>query len=351
MIVNLCNGLVRLGCRVDLLSVKDKAPHLASLDPAVTFVKLRASHALSAVYPLSRYLRKARPLGLLAAKDRANLAAVIAKGIARVETRVVTRLGTTITASIRHRDPFCRFFWRLPPRLTYRLANAVVAVSNGVARDLSAVAGISESSIDVIPNPVITPDFFDRAAMPPGHPWFEARVDVRTTPVIFGMGRLTRQKDFPTLVRAFGIVREKRPCRLVIFGEGRDRAKLETMVSDLGLSRDVCLPGFVSNPYPCLSRASLFVLSSAWEGSPNALTEALALGIPVVSTDCPSGPREILADGKYGPLVPVGDHEAMAEAMLRTLEAPPETAFLQEAARAYTQEEASRRYLELLIRP
>lgn len=351
MIVNLCNGLVHLGCCVDLLPIRDDAPHLASLDPAVRLVKLRASHAISAVFPLARYLRENRPDGLLAAKDRANQAAVMASRLARVETRVVTRLGTTISASISHRDPFSRFFRRLPPRLTYRMADAVVAVSKGVARDLAAMAGLCESSITVIPNPVITPDLFDRAAMPPGHPWIKTGAEDRKNPVILGMGRLTRQKDFQTLVRAFGIVKAHRPCRLIILGEGGDRPKLEALAADLGLSRDVSLPGFATNPYSYLSRASLFVLSSAWEGSPNALTEALALGVPVVSTNCPSGPREILEDGTYGPIVPVGDHKALAEAMLRTLDAPLEKGLLRKAARAYTQEEASRRYLELLIRP
>jgi len=326
-------------------------PHLASLDPAVRLVKLRASHAISAVFPLARYLRENRPDGLLAAKDRANQTAVMASRLARVETRVVTRLGTTISASISHRDPFSRFFRRLPPRLTYRMADAVVAVSKGVARDLAAMTGLCESSITVIPNPVITPDLFDRAAMPSGHPWIKTGAEDPEKPVILGMGRLTRQKDFQTLVRAFGIVKAHRPCRLIILGEGGDRPKLEALAADLGLSRDVSLPGFAANPYSYLSRASLFVLSSAWEGSPNALTEALALGVPVVSTNCPSGPREILEDGTYGPIVPVGDHKALAKAMLRTLDAPLEKGLLRKAARAYTQEEASRRYLELLIRP
>lgn len=349
MIVNLCNGLAHLGCRVDLLLARDKAPHLAVLDPAVRLVKLPASHTLGALFPLARYLRETRPNGLIAAKDRANQAAVIAKRLARVDTRVITRLGTTVSASISHRNPLTRLFWRLPMRLTYRLADAVVAVSMGVATDLAVITGLPQSTITVIPNPVITPDFLDRASEKTDHPWLAEGTRPGCIPVILGMGRLTRQKDFPTLMRAFGLVRSQKPCRLLILGEGGDRPKLEAMAGDLGLSDDVSLPGFVANPYPLFARASLFVLSSAWEGSPNVLTEALALGVPVVSTDCPSGPWEILDGGKYGPLVPVGNHEALAEAMLRTIENPPEKAFLQKAARAYTQEEASRRYLALLL--
>jgi glycosyltransferase involved in cell wall biosynthesis len=164
-----------------------------------------------------------------------------------------------------------------------------------------------------------------------------------------GVGRLTRQKDFPTLIRAFAAVRKVRDCRLVILGEGKDRPALEALAKEMGVGGDVDLPGFVENPYAHMSRASLFVLSSAWEGSPNVLTEALALGLPAVATDCPSGPREILEDGRYGPLVPVGDADALAGAILKTLTHPPESAELKRAAGPYTVEESSRRYLEALL--
>ena len=156
--------------------------------------------------------------------------------------------------------------------------------------------------------------------------------------MIVGIGRLTRQKDFPTLIRAFAAVRKKLPCRLIILGEGKDRGGLEHLAKRLSLSEQIAMPGFVENPYAYLKRAALFVLSSAWEGSPNALTEALALGVPVVATDCPSGPREILKDGAIGCLVPVGDPDALAAAMLATLSAPPDETLLKSAVREYTVE-------------
>jgi glycosyltransferase involved in cell wall biosynthesis len=167
--------------------------------------------------------------------------------------------------------------------------------------------------------------------------------------VIVGVGRLTRQKDFPTLLQAFALVCRKQPSRLVIFGEGRGRAELVEMALQLGVQERVDFPGFVPNPYKYLQRASLFVLSSAWEGSPNVLTEALSLGIPVVATDCPSGPREILQNGLVAPLVPVGNPEKLATAMLAQLTAPQDKGILQSAVKTYNVKESSQRYLDTLL--
>ncbi len=153
------------------------------------------------------------------------------------------------------------------------------------------------------------------AQEPVEHPWFNSQ-DI---PLLLGVGKLEAQKDFPNLIRAFAKVRQVRPARLVILGWGPDRPQLEALVNDLGLEADVDLPGYVQNPYAYMSRASAFILSSAWEGLPTVLIEAMALGIPVVSTDCESGPSEILADGKYGYLTPVGDSEALADAILKVL--------------------------------
>jgi glycosyltransferase involved in cell wall biosynthesis len=196
----------------------------------------------------------------------------------------------------------------------------------------------------VIRNPVITPELDWLADEPCRHPWLQPG----QPPVIIGAGRFQRQKDFPTLLRAFSLLRGSRPCRLVLLGEGGGQRKLEGLISELGLTSDVDLPGFQANPYPFLARADLFVLSSVWEGSPNVLTEAMALGTPVVSTDCPSGPRELLDGGKYGPLVPVGDVEALAAAMANTLDDHLPSEILKQAVAEYNQSASARRYLEAL---
>jgi glycosyltransferase involved in cell wall biosynthesis len=172
----------------------------------------------------------------------------------------------------------------------------------------------------VIYNPVIDSGFFEKSRQKLAHGWRSNQA-----PIVLGVGRLSKQKDFPTLVRAFRLVRDAQIARLVILGEGEDRESLSMLIRSLGLENDIDLPGFVENPFAFMSKASVFVLSSTWEGLPNVLIQALAAGAPIVSTDCPSGPREILKDGLYGELVPVGDHVSMAHAILRQLACPMQT--------------------------
>ncbi|NLO89188.1 MAG: glycosyltransferase, partial [Clostridia bacterium] len=188
---------------------------------------------------------------------------------------------------------------------------AVVAVSQGVADDLVKTTGLMRELIKVIYNPIVTPELLEKAKESIGHPWFKPG----QPPVILSAGRLTAAKDFPTLIHAFARVRAERLARLMILGEGEERPNLESLVRELGLESDVSMPEFVENPYAYMARAAVFVLSSAWEGFGNVLVEAMAVGTPVVSTDCPSGPAEILEGGKWGKLVPVGDVEKLAKAL------------------------------------
>jgi glycosyltransferase involved in cell wall biosynthesis len=344
MIVNLIRGFVDLGKSVDLVLVRDQSPHLERLPPEVNLVRLRTDHTFLALTALARYLHKRRPAALLAAKDRAGRTAVLARRLARTDTRIVMRLGTNLSTAMADRSALARWMRYQPIRWLYPAVDRIVAVSEGVARDTAEIARIPPERIGVIRNPVITPELLVLAAERCDHPWLQSG----QPPVIVGAGRFQRQKDFPTLIRAFALVRAERPCRLIILGDGSGRPKLAALVSELGLTDDVDLPGFLFNPYPFLSRAALFVLSSAWEGSPNVLTEAMALGAPVVSTDCPSGPRELLDGGKYGPLVPVGDAEMLAKAMADTLgrHLPPEA--LKAAVSGYNQEVSTRSYLDAL---
>lgn len=344
MLVNLIRGFLDLGQAVELVLVKAEGPHLKRLPPEVRQVRLAAGHTQLAGPALARYLRARRPVALLAAKDRAGRTAVLARALARTDTPIVLRLGTHLSTAMAGRAAIQRWLRFLPIRLLYPRLDRIVAVSNGVAEDTARIARLPRRSITVIRNPVITPELGAQAALPCPHPWLQGG----EVPVILAAGRLQRQKDFPTLIRAFARLRTERIGRLVILGEGRGRAGLEGLVRGFGLAGEVDLPGHQPNPYAFLARASLFVLSSAWEGSPNVLTEALALGVPVVSTDCPSGPSEILDGGRFGPLVPVGDVPALAAAMAATLDAPLPATTLRSAVVEYEQERSARRYLEVL---
>jgi glycosyltransferase involved in cell wall biosynthesis len=344
MIVSLIRGFVDLGRRVDLVLVRDESPHLDRLPPEVNLVRLKTDHTFLALPALAHYLSRTRPCAVLAAKDRAGRTAVLARRLARTDTHIVMRLGTNLSTAMADKSALARWLRYRPIRRLYPQVDRIVAVSKGVAEDTARIARIPRDRIRVIRNPVITPELDALAAEPRGHPWFQPG----QPPVIVGAGRLQRQKDFPTLIRAFALIRAQRTCRLAILGEGSSRPKLAALITELGLSDDVDLPGFQVNPYPFLARADQFVLSSAWEGSPNVLTEAMALGTPVVSTDCPSGPWELLAGGRYGPLVPVGDVEALASAMAATLDHHLPADALKAAVAEYNQEESARNYLEAL---
>jgi glycosyltransferase involved in cell wall biosynthesis len=180
------------------------------------------------------------------------------------------------------------------------------------------------------------------------HPWFQKE---DSTPIILGVGRLVPQKDFSTLIKAFSRVRRSRPAHLVIIGEGRQRSEFTTLAQSLGIEKDIWMPGFFDNPYAFMSKASMLVLSSIYEGLPNVLIEALACGCPIVSTDCPSGPSEILEKGKFGTLVPMGDIHALAQAIHHTLNNPPNRNDLPLRAADFDIEKVSRQYLDVLFGP
>lgn len=344
MMVNLLRGMVARGVAVDLLLIKARGSRLAELPPDIRMVRLGSTHTFANLPALVRYLRAARPAALLAAKHRALLLALWARRLSGVPVRVVGRIGTTVSAALARKGRLRHAFWAWSVRRYYPGAEAVVAVSEGVADDIRAMGG-EALRLRVIRNPVVTPELAALAREAPPHPWL---AESAAPPVILGMGRFTEQKDFATLIRAFARLRAGRHCRLILLGRGGRQADYEALAAQLGVAADIAFPGFADNPYSYLARARLFVLSSAWEGSPNALTEALALGVPVVSTDCPSGPRELLAGGRYGALVAVGDDVGMAAAMAATLDAPPPAAELRGAAADYTVEASTRAYLAAL---
>jgi glycosyltransferase involved in cell wall biosynthesis len=206
------------------------------------------------------------------------------------------------------------------------------------------ITRLPKERVATIHNPVFRSDITLLSSERLDHPWLVQR-DI---PVVVGAGKLKPQKDFKTLLRAFAIVRQQRPVKLIICGEGRERDSLMGLARELGIETDVDLIGSVRNLYAVLARASVFVLSSAWEGLPNVLIEALACGCPVVSTDCPSGPAEILDNGAFGRLVPVGDAIRMADAIRQTLEAPPTKEGMVARAKCFSFDDAMIRYEQVL---
>ncbi len=344
MINHLIAGMLASGYRVDVLVLKRIGGHFANLPAGARVVPLGTRHAYLAVWPLVRYLRRVAPPALLVAKDRAARAALRARRLAPGPTRITLRVGNTLSQLLADRSRLYRRWRQALTRRLYPRADAIIAVSRGVADDLIETTGIAADRIHVVANPTITPDIDERAREATGHPW----LDQDDTPVIVGVGRLTRQKDFPTLLRAFARLRRRRATRLIILGEGEDRDALARLARSLGIDDVLAMPGFVANPYPWMARADAFVLSSAWEGSPNALIEAMHLGVSVVASDCRSGPRELLEHGRIAPLVPVGDDAALAEAMVTALDDPPSAAVLRAAVADYQPSVSTARYLRVM---
>jgi glycosyltransferase involved in cell wall biosynthesis len=316
VILNLAEGFSQRGVPIDLVLATAEGPFLSQVPPGVRVVDLKASRVWRSLGPLAAYLRRERPLALLAALDHANLVAMAAARIAGGHTRTVISVHRTFPKNGQATSMRESAIPWLLGRL-HRWADAIVAVSEGVAVDLANTAGIPRDRIRVIYNPVIMPSLLPAAAERPSHPWFED-----ATPIVIGVGRLVPQKNFRLLIDAFAIVSRSRAVRLIILGEGPERQALEKQIGRLNLQDSVALPGFLDNPYACMARAAAFALSSDFEGLPTALIESLAVGTPVVATDCESGPREILRGGALGGLVPVGDAAALAGGITRALDRP-----------------------------
>ncbi len=324
--LNLAGGIAARGHDVDLVLVRAEGAYLDQVPESVRLVDLGARRARWCLPALVRYLRREQPEGMVSAMNYANILAVWARRLARVSTPIVLSTQNTFSQTLRHKATRNeRLMLRLMTRF-YPWADTICTVSDGVGDDLSELTRIPRGRIVTIYNPVITPELKQQKQAPVDHPWFQPD----QPPVLLGAGRLVPQKDFPPLIRAFAQVRRRRPVRLVILGEGPLRSELEALIRELGMEADISLHGFTDNPYAFMARSSAFVLSSKWEGLPTVLIEAMCCGAPLVSMDCPSGPREILHGGDFGQLVPVGEVATLAQAIEKTLNGvtpvpPPES--------------------------
>jgi glycosyltransferase involved in cell wall biosynthesis len=345
---NLIPALARRGYAVDLLNVRKHGPSLPEIPPRVRVIDTGASTTYLALPALVRYLRRERPAVLLSDKDRVNRSALLARSLAGAnQTRLILSSGTTISIDLQHRGFFERWLQRNSMGRLYPHADRVIVTSRGVADDMARYTGLAREHIEVVPSPVVARALFHAPQPVPDHPWYREP----GAPIILGAGELCLRKDFETLLRAFAQVRRRRPCRLMILGKGNRREQLLALAASLGIAQDLSMPGFQPNPYAYMAHAAVFAFTSRWEGLGFVIIEALAVGTPVVATDCPSGPFEILQGGQYGPLVEVGDVGALALALESTLERPLPKQVLQEAALPYEIERSTDAYLRVFGLP
>jgi glycosyltransferase involved in cell wall biosynthesis len=320
------------GYSVDLIVLQAEGELLEELPDELKLISLDASRPRSSVWPLQRYLRKTRPEVLWSTLSQLNWAACLAVRLSGGATRCIVREASQLSLELAGADRLSRW---LRPKLLRRACSKAryVAVSKGSASDLAAVLGLPERQVQVVYNPVIDDAFSARAAEAPDHPWFRDGAPS----VILAVGRLHAAKGYDLLLEAFARLYRHTRARLVILGEGPERSALEAQKRELGLDSVVAMPGFVTNPVAYMSRAAVFVLSSRREGLPGALIQALASGTPVVATDCPSGPAEVLDGGRFGRLVAPDDPAALAGALRAALQGgdpavPDATAWLQQFA-------------------
>ncbi len=342
--INLAGGLLRQGLDVDLVVVQKSGELQTQIPRGARLVDLGATRTLRAWKPLSHYLKTERPTTMLAAGTHNNILAIWVRLVSQVPLRLLVSEHNNIIQTSAHGSIRQRLF-PLAARWFYRYADGVVAISRGVADALCRVTGLPEEAVRVIYEPSVRPEIGTLAREPLNHPWFATG----EPPVILAVGRLAPQKDYPTLLRAFARLHSRRPARLLILGEGEQRQALVHLATQLGIAEQVSMPGFDPNPYRFMARCGVFALSSAWEGFAIVLAEALACGAQVVATDCPSGPAEILENGKYGWLVPVGDDSALAAAMEEALDCPLSPLALQQHARRFDVDVVTRQYLDLMI--
>jgi len=382
VILNLASGFMKLGHPVDILVCKMEGVLCNSIPAGVNLVPLKASspnlgflcamradpagfRAIAGMFikrksfrfipPIAVHLKASRPAALVSALPKSNINAVLAKFYSGTSTRVV--IGAHINMSTQDAECYSsgksklRYMQPLMQRC-YRRADAVVAVSKGVAEDITKYLGLDLDHVTTIYNPIETKQIETLSHESLNHPWFDAG----TVPVILGVGRFVAQKDFPLMLRAFAKIREKRQVRLVLLGGDESSAEqhehkqvLSRLAVQLGVQEDFDMPGYKVKPYPFLRRASVFVLSSRYEGFGNVLVEALLCGCPVVSTNCPSGPAEILSDGKYGMLVPVGDEGKLADAICETLDNPKNKSVMRARGEEFSIENAVERYRKVLL--
>jgi glycosyltransferase involved in cell wall biosynthesis len=342
--IAVANHFAAEGLQVDMVFGRAEGPYRGEVDRRVRIVDLSVKRLSKMLLPMHRYMEREKPSVVVSPLPPCDLVILFGRKFLGWKTKLLISVQNHPVEMARHSAALVDRLWPFFIRRSYGAAECILGISSGVAETVASLLGRGRDEVPVIHNPVITPGFAEKLNEDPGHPWFNDG----GAPVLLAAGRLTQQKDYPTLLRAFALLLRRCPARLIVLGEGEGRAELEQLASELGVSSQLAMPGFVRNPYCWMKRARLFVLSSRWEGFANVVAEALACGVPVVSTDCPSGPGEILGGGVFGHLVPVGDAAALAQALDDALKQPVERDRLVARGMSYSINDIAPRYLALV---
>ncbi len=342
--LSLAKGFHEHGLEVHIVVGHLGGPLLTEVHPEVRLFSLDSRRISTGLIRLAKYLREERPTVMISGPEHVTITALAARSLTRSATRVIATIHSSVAQRTANTSGIRVKMLPVLARLLFHGCEAIVAVSTGAAEDFAKSTGLPAEQIKVIYNPVMVDEIRRAAGERPDHEWFESV----GPPVVLAAGRLTRAKDYPTLIRAFATLRQSRSARLIILGEGDDRPSLERMVRSLGIEADTAMPGFTSNPYAFMANSTVFVSSSRWEGLSVVLAEAMVCGVPIVATDCQNGPGEILAGGRYGRLVPVEDHKALAEAMREALDMTEPVSYPAEAIDRFLLDTIVKQYLKVI---
>lgn len=343
VILYLCKKFCERGLLVDLIIVDDSGPLNYLIPQETRLVNFKKRKPIKSIIKLIKYLKKNKPKSIISVLTHANIACAIAHIISNSSCNLVLSERINIVTDLSSRAlSLDVLLTTIAIKFLYKHAYKIIAVSKGAANSISKISKISKKNVKIIYNPIDIDNIDNLSSEYIEFPWQDS------FPIIISSGRLSTQKDFPCILEAFSIMKKQCPSHLVIIGEGEQRKILNNIIDSLEINNDVWLPGFFINPYSYMARANLYVLSSRFEGLPNVLIEALALGVPIVATNCPSGPEEILANGKYGRLVPVGDPISLAEAMRKSLTGDHPAFDRAEALQRFHPELITDQYLEAL---
>ena len=333
MFINTANEFAKRGYQVDLLVVNDSGPNKERVLSNVNIVNMDKPRSLSALMPMARYYRHAKPDILLSAMTHSNVVAILARIMSFTNTtKLIVTERTFLSVHIQKTASTRDKTFSLATKIFYRFADKVIGISKGVAEDIRQLARLMPEKVGYIYNPVVTEQL--RIDFEQDLP--NTLKDHAQQKLIVTSGRLSFEKDQETLLRAFSILHKTHDAKLVFLGNGPLEEKLQKTAIELGVNEHVLFAGFVNNSLVYMKQADLFVMSSLLEGFCNTIVEALYCGLSVVSTDCPSGPREILKDGEFGHLTPVGDAAALASAMIAALERPSDAEKQKERALCFT---------------
>lgn len=339
-ILNLAEALHGHGCRVQVLMDRCEGPYFELLHQAVGVHSLTTSNAISGIPQMCRYLLREKPQVILTPNARLTVLALRATRLVRPSTAVFANVHSTYSRSFTNLSAKKAASRTKKIQRYYPRCRGIIAVSTGVAKDFCRLTGLPAEAVKTIHNPVVTPTLLALAEEPMTHPWFAADAP----PVVLSVGRIETLKNLPLLIEAFEQVRAQLSCRLVLIGDGSQRAAIEARIAASPFAADIAMLGHQSNPFNYMRHAGVFVLSSQWEGFGNVLAEAMATGTPVVSTDCPYGPREVLDQGRYGTLVPMNDSTALATAIIDTLRKPLPAETLRKAATRFDAAQVAEEY-------